>query len=358
MGASFHRLTVLIGLVFFAGACADDANDDAGAGGAMALGGVQGGGGQAMGGVAGEMGGMDAAGGAMSGGIQAGPPIEPGFTADARTEAHPDRTFDLYVPSAPPTAAVVFLHGGKGTKEGQAEKLGLSPFSADVIDDLGVAWVLPKGEDGLGVSTWNNRVMDSGADDVAYLTALSTWIRARLGVQRVLLAGHSNGGMMAHRMWCEAEAAFDRYLSVAGPPSVDYAVEGGVFACMGTRPYWSIVGNADKVLGTTGNLMAPTWEIALGANQADAFVNRTVINSIFAHHDLRAIPGCGAEDGGSLEDSEQKTMWSACDDTFRLWLVKEPDPSRRGRLLGNHPVDALEADGGFAVAELVAEWSR
>ena len=84
--------------------------------------------------------------------------------------------------------------------------------------------------------TWNNFVMDSGQDDVGFLSALAAELRGG-GVSaaapaatataafpalppgaRLSLAGHSNGGMMANRVWCETgDAVFDAFASFEGP---------------------------------------------------------------------------------------------------------------------------------------------
>ena len=56
----------------------------------------------------------------------------------------------------------------------------------------------------------------NGEDDVAF-TELAGWARSELLSDTVVLGGHSNGGMMTHRIWCEADGLFDRFVSVAGP---------------------------------------------------------------------------------------------------------------------------------------------
>ena len=70
--------------------------------------------------------------------------------------------------------------------------------------------------------------MDSGQDDVAFLGALALYLHNTTAVAfpalplgaRLSLAGHSNGAMMANRVWCETgDASFDNYFSFEGPPS-------------------------------------------------------------------------------------------------------------------------------------------
>lgn len=157
---------------------------------------------------------------------------------------HP-HLFDAYIPNGPIQFVVVALHGGNGGKAFIPQVLGVT-YAAEptvrqvnwnLLDRFNTALIVPQGQhcDGTigpfnpngantvtemnpqGVATWSNYSMWSGADDVAMLKDLALWITQQWsGVARVLM-GHSNGGMMAHRMWLEAPGYFNLYASFCGP---------------------------------------------------------------------------------------------------------------------------------------------
>ena len=57
--------------------------------------------------------------------------------------------------------------------------------------------------------------MSSGQDDVSFLRALVSHLRGSLSLPRMYLTGHSNGGMMANRMWCETgDSLFDGFVGL------------------------------------------------------------------------------------------------------------------------------------------------
>ena len=60
-------------------------------------------------------------------------------------------------------------------------------------------------------------------DDVAYLTALIAEIQAAYPVdpQQIFLAGHSNGGAMAHALGCADASRYAGLVSLAGPLGAD-----------------------------------------------------------------------------------------------------------------------------------------
>jgi len=139
---------------------------------------------------------------------------------------------DMYIPSNA-QAAVIFLHGGGGKKEGFEADLGLKSDSGTTtytLTSAGQDWLLnekvmavfPQGQTLSGYNgwTWNNYVMVSGQNDVAFLQALVASLKADASlpaVSKFYLVGHSNGGMMANRMWCESPTTFDAYGALAGP---------------------------------------------------------------------------------------------------------------------------------------------
>lgn len=209
---------------------------------------------------------------------------------------------DLYIPAGA-TRAVVFLHGGTGTNYLFANALGIN-LTASPPTKRSVDWtwlskhklmaVFPQGQ-ALASSprntTWNNRVWTSGQDDVAFLQALRTHIRVSYGINAVSIAGHSNGGMMANRMWFESPQTFDKYVAVAGPASqyfMQRSLEG--------PPYQAIIGDQDTVI-RTADFDAPTWTTAgSGPALVDAVVmgesfnvKGGLIRAVGAGHDIASI---------------------------------------------------------------------
>ena len=285
--------------------------------------------------------------------------LERGVHADLSLPLFPQRFFDAYVPENATRRAVIFLHGGAGNKEAIANAIGIGDLDLNTLDDEETLWLIPQGKSiPNGVPTWENHVMTSGANDVFFLNALVRHAKENLGAEKVILAGHSNGGMMVHRMWCESNSPIDMFMSVAGPPASGYHPTTGNLSCSGDKPYWSIVGDQDRVLQTQGNLFAPTWEIRpFLVNQVpDAFVDPEMLNERFAHRNIRAPSTCPDEILQNPVQGERVTRWRDCDGKIRFWWVHaQSDYPVAG--LGNHEIDALEEDGGFSLRALLVNSS-
>lgn len=253
---------------------------------------------------------------------------------------------DLYIP-ANPKRVVVFLHGGGGTKEGGAENLGLrlvsgtgTAYDTAWMAEHDVAFVFPQGQALAGTNgrTWNNHVMNSGVDDVAFLEALARAIRAGTldptlpATARIAVSGHSNGGMMTNRLWCEAPAAFDAFVSFAGPASVHLG-EGADHACTPgvTRPYLGYIGGKDTVLQTEGNWLDSVWTVAPLLANTPGFVDPNLVNELTFHKTIRVPRTCAGtvhtpvNGGGGAW-----TTWSDCDGAIQLVRVTEADHCMSG----------------------------
>lgn len=204
---------------------------------------------------------------------------------------HPHK-IDYFIPSNA-NKIIVFLHGGGGSKEGFAYNLGIKLNSTKNDYDLsssGKKWLLdnkvgvifPQGQMPNGTllsATWSNYVMNSGVNDISFLQDLSDYIKNTYHVNKVFLAGHSNGGMMTNRMWCESPSSFSGYGSLAGPPSVALSSVGS-HPCVPSdlKPYISLIGNSDSQLQTGGNMNASFWTCSNYNNASAAWVNGNVIN--------------------------------------------------------------------------------
>ncbi|MGC6418519.1 MAG: alpha/beta fold hydrolase, partial [Bradymonadia bacterium] len=278
-----------------------------------------------------------------------------GISRNLEIDGHPGRVFDVYMPTIGPRQVVIFLHGGAGSKEGSADHLRLSGISQEALDETGTAWILPQGANAnvSGTPTWTNYVMDSGyrgpngEDDVAFLIELARWGLAQLGSDTVALGGHSNGGMMTHRMWCEADDPFDRFVSVAGPPSAEFNPNDiSPRECRGSKPYWAILGTEDGVLKNQ-DLDAEIWTIAPAA-QNEAFLNPNLLNERFAHNALRRVAVCPDNTAVREREDGARLVYSSCGARLRVWFIRPPR-GERIRGVGQHPISTLEEHGGFTI---------
>ncbi len=139
-----------------------------------------------------------------------------------------ERKVLVHVPAgykaAAPTPLVIALHGGGGHAEVMAneERYGL----VGKAECEGFVVVFPNGYSQLRsarFATWNagrccGDARDHNVDDVGYIRALVNHLKARVNVDasRVFATGMSNGGMVSHRLACEAADVFRAVASVAG----------------------------------------------------------------------------------------------------------------------------------------------
>jgi polyhydroxybutyrate depolymerase len=126
--------------------------------------------------------------------------------------------------AAKPAPLVLAFHGGGGYAEYMAddEKYGLQKKA----DEAGFVVAFPNGYSKLPggkFATWNaggccGDARDRGSDDVGFARAVVTAIqgRYRIDANRVFATGMSNGGMLSHRLACEAADVFRAVASVAG----------------------------------------------------------------------------------------------------------------------------------------------
>lgn len=168
-----------------------------------------------------------------------------------------ERSYWLNAPASGDTApgplpVLIALHGGGGNP-GQFERnAGL----AEAALARGFVVVLPAGTGRLGLLTWNaghccGPAAASGVDDVAFLDAVLSDLRTRLGPQSigpVFLSGMSNGAMMAQAYAAARPDVVSGVGAVSGTPDLDR------FAPRGAVPLLLLHGTADDHIPFEGGI--------------------------------------------------------------------------------------------------------
>ena len=132
------------------------------------------------------------------------------------------RSYLVHVPpQSGPLPVVINLHGGGGNAQLHQESTRMNAAA----DRDGYIAVYPNGNGRLGerLLTWNagnccGYAQSQGIDDVGFISALLDDLETRENVdtRRIYAAGHSNGGMMAHRLGEALPERFAAIASVAG----------------------------------------------------------------------------------------------------------------------------------------------
>ena len=170
------------------------------------------------------------------------------------------RSYRIFVPSGDVRAAplVVALHGGLGSGVQFSQNSGLDGLATSngfiVVYPEGVGR-LPDGSG--GAQTWNGGnccgpAAKQGIDDVRFVRRVISDVAReyRIDRNRVYAVGHSNGGIMALRLACEASDVF----AAVGVQSASL----GMTRCAPSRPVavMQIHGTADTNVPITGGIGA------------------------------------------------------------------------------------------------------
>ncbi len=333
---NLSNLLTIFGTGVFVVACSSNSTEPPPTGSGGAGGGGSGGGGSVVTSDAGSDGSSSSDGG-------------PGNVVVLTDVMFEDYAVDVFLPSNA-ARAVVFLHGGGGSKEGAASSEVVivtgDPPVPDSVFLLGsrTAFIIPQGKAVPGspkARTWSNYVMTSGSDDLAFLGKLSTSLRGGTfdshvpAFSRVYLAGHSNGGMMANRVWCEAPQDFDAYGAISGPASIQLApptltLAGGAndaltgahpCAPSTAKPYLGIVGKEDTIIQTKTLWSEDIWAVnaCLSGNAGGGFVDPKLISET-RFHEVRVHATCGAVPAPPTM-SGPTTSWSDCNGRIRLEAI-------------------------------------
>lgn len=149
------------------------------------------------------------------------------------------RKYLLYIPKSynprKSTPLVMFYHGGGGWMEQAASDYEFEEKS----EQAGFIAVFPNGSSGFPnqhLATWNagnccGYARDKKIDDVAFTRAVVADVKRRVNIDmgRIYATGMSNGGIMSHRLACDAADLFTAVAAVAG-------TDGMGDACHPSRP--------------------------------------------------------------------------------------------------------------------------
>jgi len=262
---------------------------------------------------------------------------------------------DIYQPAGA-TRAIVFLHGQNGRNYSIAYSLGLNKWgTTPTMNSVNWDWltknkviaVFPQGQ-ALPATptsyTWSNRMMDSGQDDVAFLSALSAYLKNSYAITQVSLAGHSMGGMMTHRMHCEATTAYDAYVSTSGPGAPYYMNASTPCSPSAPAPYLVLLGGRDTVITAFGG--SGPWSPTPEQTEA-GLVNATLANEL-TRHQSRSTAVCGETPSIAtrIEDTTGAT-WSNCSARTIYRLVDQAD----------HTIPSFELYTGSKMIDTIAAFT-
>lgn len=205
-----------------------------------------------------------------------------------------DRRFHLHVPPHESSHAdlplLVVLHGGGGNGEQAREATGLHKFG--VRQGFVVAFPDATGNLSKKMLTWNSGDTDVNAsrnkiDDVDFLKSVVVNIQKKVAINsdRIFVVGHSNGGMMCHRLAREAADVFDGIAVVAGAMNfTDDGVHGPIATLL-------IHGTNDKDVPFEGGPAGTR-----GKKRIDASL-KSAVDYYVLRNGLVAYPQTDAEDG-------------------------------------------------------------
>ncbi len=153
-------------------------------------------------------------------------PLTMGETARTLNHDGLERSYVLYAPSsidwAQPVPLVFVFHGGTGNAK---SAIRMSKFN-EVADQNGFVVVYPNGSGPLDDDkflTWNvgsccAYAQENQVDDVGFVRAIVTDLQSLVSIdeKRIYATGMSNGGMLSHRLGCEASDIFAAIAPVSG----------------------------------------------------------------------------------------------------------------------------------------------
>ena len=236
--------------------------------------------------------------------IRRAPGLPAGDITRTLTHAGRERRYILHVPESldrrQPAALVFVFHGGSGNAE---SAIHMTQFN-QVADQHGFLVVYPNGTGALSsdtLLTWNGGAccayaQANNVDDVGFARAMVADLQTLIPIdrRRVYAAGMSNGGLLSHRLGCEAADLFAAIAPVAG--TLNFS------PCVPTRPVSVIMfhGTADEHLPYNGGVGPKSF---VGVDFA------SVQESVEL---WTAFDGCSPEPQTAAFDDIQHRAWRNC----------------------------------------------
>ena len=253
------------------------------------------------------------------------------------------RPYDVDVPAAYDSAVahplLVLLHGYASNGADIAHYFGIPAL----VEARQILVARPNGTvDGAGHRFWNatDACCDyggSGVDDVGYLSAVIDDVEQTYNIdpKRVFVAGHSNGGFMAHRLACDSAGRVAGIVALAG------VVWEAADLCQPSEPVavLQVHGDHDDTIPFSGTLSEPsavrtvaTWAMKNGCTGGlqDRGTTLDLDASLPGSETLVAGWSCSAGaaelwdiQGAQHEPDLRLPDWS--NDIFD-WLMQHPKP--------------------------------
>ena len=187
---------------------------------------------------------------------------------------------------------LIVLHGGLGRAEQIQNYIGLDPladqknFIVAYLDGTKVSKVLPKKRKGWNAGGCCGLPEDNKVDDIAHIANVVDYMQNHYNIDtsRVFGTGHSNGGMMTQRIFCETDL-YAGAVSISGTLQIENA------SCKAAA--------GKKILNIHGaqdaNLPPEGGHTTTGVNKETNYKSQDYAREIYerdgAHYDLLLLEG-------------------------------------------------------------------
>lgn len=236
-----------------------------------------------------------------------------GETTHHLTHDERDRSYILYIPATvklnEPVPLVFVFHGGTGNAQSAIHMSGFN----EIADEFGFIVVYPNGAGRLSddkLLTWNGGAccgyaQEKNVDDVGFVRAIVDDLQSQITLdeKRIYATGLSNGGILSHRLGCEATDLFAAIAPVAG--TLNFA------PCNPAQPISVIEfhGTADQHILYEGGFGPDSLVDVDFASVADSVAFWTSFNA------------CAPQPQTNMFEDIQDEIWTGCSNSTNVELV-------------------------------------